>query len=161
MSCFRLTSTALIAVTLFCVTAAQAAEPPKKERAFGSGKGTGALLTRDELRTCMGLQTKLKSGREEAMQTQSQLGKDKEEIDRLGVELKDKLAWLDRTSQEQVDRYNVQANERDKMIEAYQARTTAYNTSVDALNADRDTWVRQCENRRYDENHELLIKSGK
>jgi chromosome segregation ATPase len=133
-----------------------------KTKTLGSGKPQGPLiLSRAELRECLALQTRVKTKREEAEQVKEQLEKEKDELKRSGDELKDKLAVLDRTSQEQVDQYNAQAGERDKRIDAYQARTATFNAQVDALNAERESWSKNCENRRYDEKDELAIKMGK
>ena len=160
MSFPRVMSSALIAVSLLCATAAQAADPPK-EKSFGKAKPGGALLSRNELRECIAAQDRLKARREETLQLQAQLEKEKEEIGRRGTDLKDQLVWLDRTSQEQVEKYNGLAAERDKMIDAYQARSTSFNSQVDTLNADREAFGRSCENRRYDEKDEMAIKAGK
>jgi hypothetical protein len=159
----RFLPAALAAASLALAAAPAAAQATKaaKERSFGKGKATGVLLTRNELRACLQQQDSLKAKREETLQLQAKLANDKEDIEKRGNDLKDQLVWLDRTSQEQVDKYNAQATERDKLIDDYQARTTAFNAQVDALNADRDTWGRNCENRRYDENEELLIRAGK
>ena len=157
----RLLPVALVAASLGLAAAMPAAAQAAKERSFGKGKASGPLLTRNELRACLSQQDQLKAKREQTLQLQAQLAKDKEDIEKRGNDLKDQLVWLDRTSQEQVDKYNAEASERDKLIDEYQARTTAFNAQVDALSADRDAWGRSCENRRYDENQELLIRAGK
>jgi len=149
---------ALAAALLAAVAAPHAAAQSKT---LGTGKPQGLIMTRQELRECLAAQGKLKAKRDETQQMKDQLDKEKDEIRRSGDELKDKLVWLDRTSQEQVDQYNAAAGERDKRIDAYQTRTTAFNAQVDALNVDREAWGRNCENRRYDEKDELAIKMGK
>src|SRR6185295_13648685 len=139
---------ALVAAAFLAVAASHAAAQSKT---LGKGKPTGLLLTRNELRECFAQQDRVKAKREETLQLKAQLEKEKAELQRLGDDLKEQLATLDRTSQEQVDKYNEQAAERDKRIDAYEARTTGFNAQVDALNADRESWARNCENRRYDE----------
>ena len=152
----------LPALAAACLAAVAAPHAIAQSKTLGTGKPQGSLiLSRQELRECLAAQTKLKAKREETQQLKEQLGKEKEEIKRAGDELKEKLVWVDKTSQEQVDQYNAAASERDKRIDAYEARTTAFNTQVDALNADREAWGRNCENRRYDEKDELAIKMGK
>jgi chromosome segregation ATPase len=132
-----------------------------KTKSLGSGKPGPLILSRSELRECLALQARVKTKREEADQVKAQLEKEKDELKRSGDELKEKLAVLDRTSQEQVEQYNAQAGERDKRIDAYQARSDTFNAQVDALNAERESWSKNCENRRYDEKDELAIKMGK
>jgi chromosome segregation ATPase len=158
MSPSRLLRPALLAAFAFAVAAPPVAAQSKS---LGTGKPSGALLTRNELRHCLASQDRLKAQREQAQKQQDQLAKEKADIERLGSELKEQLATLERTSQEQVDRYNAQAAERDRLIDAWETRTTAFNTQAAAINAEAAAWKRGCENRRYDENDELLIKAGK
>lgn len=137
--------------------AALAADPPKG----AAGKGKPLLLSRSELRECMAMQDRIKTRREDLQKLKSQLAQEKEDIARQGDQLKEQLAGLDRTSQEQVDKYNALATERDQRIDAYQARSNTFNGDVDALNVQRDTWSRNCENRRFDEADEIAIKKEK
>ena len=37
----------------------------------------------------------------------------------------------------------------------------AFNTEVEALKADRAVHAKTCENKRYDENDEIMIRKGK
>jgi len=138
-----------------------AAPAPAQTKALGAGKPGGALLSRAELRECLASQDKLKARREETLRLQAQLAKDKEEIVRRGDELKAQLDALDRTSQEQVDRYNAQAAERDKLIDEFEARSGMFNTQAEAVNTQAEAWKRTCENRRYDEKDEIAIKAGR
>jgi peptidoglycan hydrolase CwlO-like protein len=118
-------------------------------------------MSRAELRECMALQDRVQAKARELEKVKSELAGDKQDIARRGDELKEQLAGLDRTSQEQVDKYNAQAADRDQRIDAYQARSNAFNGEVDALNAQRDTWTRTCANRRFDEADEIAIKKEK
>jgi chromosome segregation ATPase len=156
MSCPRFLSPALFAGLLLSA-AAQAADPPKG----AAGKGKSLLMSRAELRECMALQDRVQAKARELEKVKSELAGDKQDIARRGDELKEQLAGLDRTSQEQVDKYNAQAADRDQRIDAYQARSNAFNGEVDALNAQRDTWTRTCANRRFDEADEIAIKKEK
>ena len=79
----------------------------------------------------------------------------------LGNALKEQLAALDRTSQEAVDRYNAQAAERDKRIDAFEARMPPFNEKVENLANERAAFSKRCDNRRYDELDEIAIRKGK
>jgi hypothetical protein len=134
---------------------------PKKQGSFGTGKSGGPLLTRDELRACFALQDRIRADSDAAARERDALEQEKAAIVREGDTLKERLATLDRTSQEAVDRYNAEAAARDRRIDALEARLPAFNQKVEALAADRATWGRSCENRRYDEVDELQIQRGK
>jgi hypothetical protein len=158
--CARATSALCCAVALLVAGAGHAADKPK-EGAFGKPKAGSLLLSRAELRECLARKERIRVQSEETLAQQAQLVRDKEEIVRRGAELKDKLAALDRSSQEAVDQYNVEAAGRDKLIDAYEAATPAFNTKVEALTAQREAFVKACDNRRYDEKDELAIQRGK
>ena len=150
---------ALLAAALAFIVAAPAAAQTK---ALGAGKpGGGPLLSRAELRECLASQERLRARREETLKLQQQLAKDKDVIARRGDELKARLAEIDKSNAEQVERYNAEASERDKLIDEFEARSGMFNTQAEQLNAQADTWKRTCENRRYDEKDELAIKAGK
>ena len=75
--------------------------------------------------------------------------------------MKQQLDTLDRTSADAIAAYNAQAAARDKMIDQYQEGVPAYNNEVETLKADRAAYAKACENKRYDENDEIMIRKGK
>jgi hypothetical protein len=151
----------LLTSMLLAAAGAHAADPPKKEGAFGSGKSGGAYLTRNELRVCLARQTRVAQQDSEMQKEQSTLAATKAEIARSGEQLKERLDNLDRTSIDAVTAYNEAAEARDKQIDAYQTRVTAFNTQVEALKAEREAFGKGCDNRRYFEEDEIAIKKGK
>jgi uncharacterized protein (DUF3084 family) len=155
----RTLPTTLLALTLLATSAAFAADKPKKEGAFG--KGGGAMLTKEQLRSCMSQKTKVAQQDDELTKEQGSIGAMKDEIARNGDALKAKLEALDRTNVEAVTAYNDEAQARDKQIDDYQARVTAFNTRVDAAKTERDAFSKACENRRFFEEDEIAIKKGK
>jgi len=155
----RTLATALLAITLIVTGAAFAADKPKKEGAFG--KGGGAMLTKEQLRSCMNRKAKVAQQEEDLTREQAALATTKGEIGRSGEALKAGLETLDRTNAEAVAAYNDQAQARDKQIDEYQARVTAFNGRVEAGQADREAYAKGCENRRFFEEDELAIKKGK
>jgi len=155
----RTLATALLSLTLLATTAAPAADKPKKEGAFG--KGGGALLTKEQLRNCITLKARIAQQNDDLTKEQTALVATKGEIGRTGDALKGKLETLDRSNAEAVAAYNDESQVRDKQIDDYQARVTAFNTGVEANNGDRDAYTKACENRRFLEDDELAIKKGK
>jgi len=155
----RTLATALLSLTLLATSAAPAADKPKKEGAFG--KGGGALLTKDQLRNCMTLKARVAQQDDDLTKEQTALVATKGEIGRTGDALKGKLETLDRSNAEAVAAYNDESQVRDKQIDDYQARVTAFNTRVEANNGDRDAYTKACENRRFLEDDEIAIKKGK
>lgn len=119
------------------------------------------LMTRDELRDCMALAQRNRVQGEELLALPPQFELEKAEIQRHGTTLKEELAALDRTSGELVDQYNAKAAARDKLIEAFEARVSAYNLRAQQLQTDRAAYAGACENRRFDEKDEIAIKNGK
>ena len=128
---------------------------------YPKGKGSGPLLTRDELRQCMALHDRTRAQRDEITRLQQQIAQDKDEIARRGDELKEQTTWLDRYSEPAVAQYNEQAQARDKMIDAYETRVAAHNAQAEALKTDSAAFTKNCGNRRYDEKDELAIQKGK
>jgi hypothetical protein len=128
---------------------------------FGSGKPVGPLLSRTELRECIALQGRIKSGNESAAADREQLEKEKAELLRQGEDLKAQFAALDRTSVEAIEQYRANALARDKAIDAFEARTSEFNARVTAIAEDRAGFSRRCDNRRFDELDEIAIRNGK
>lgn len=147
----------MFAACLMAATA-HAADKPKE----GSiGKGTGAMLSKEQLRSCLARKPRLAEQEADLLKEQNALAAIKEDVARSGEALKTKLETVDRTSAEAVAAYNEQTEARDKQIDDYQARATAFNTRVDASKVDREAYAKNCENRRYLEDDEIAIKRGK
>lgn len=136
-----------------------AAKPPAKTGSFGQGKGP--LLTRAELRECLAQQERIKGRNEAAAKEREALEKEKADIVEQGSALKEQLGSLDRTNAEAVQQYNTSVTERDRRIDAFEARMPEFNGKVEALQKDREAFERQCGNRRYDEEDEIAIRKGR
>jgi hypothetical protein len=128
---------------------------------YPKGKGSGPLLTRNELRQCMALHERTRTQRDEIDRLEQLIGQDKDDIARRGADLKEQMVWLDRYSEPAVAQYNEQSQARDKMIDAYEARVAAHNAQAEAWKADTAAFAKNCENRRYDEKDEQAIQKGK
>lgn len=152
----------LMVLPLLVASIAFAADKPvKKEATFGTGKPGGAYLTRDQLRACFGRQEKVAADDAELRSEQNAITSQKTELARIGDELKATLDTVDRTSAEAVAGYNDAVQARDRQIDVYQARVTAFNTRVEASQQAHDSFKQGCSNRRYFEEDELAIKKGK
>jgi hypothetical protein len=166
------TVSVLLACTLLLATAAQAADPPPsgarkpaatkpaREASFGASRG-GPLLSRNELRSCLALQERIRAGGDEAARGHAALEAEKAELRKSGDALKAELETLDRGSQEAVDDYNARAAARDKRIDAWEANTAALAARLEALKAERERFAGACGNRRYDEADEIAIRNGR
>jgi len=135
--------------------------PEAKAREGSLGKGTGPLLTREQLRQCMAEQERLRTETAAVVQARRQVDTDQAEIDRTGAALKTKLEALDRTSQAAVDDYNADVQARAKLIDAYKAAAPLFNDRVEKLDDARKVWTKDCADRRYREDDLDAIKAGK
>ena len=150
----------LVAAALVMAPASRAADKPRETKPTAA-KPTPSLLSPAQVRDCLAQQQSLRSRADEAERKQAALTASKAEIDRLGTTLKEQLGTLDRTSADAVAAYNAQAATRDKMIDQYQEGVPAFNNEVEALKTDRAAHAKNCENKRYDENDEIMIRKGK
>lgn len=158
------TRTLLILPLLGALAAAPAFaadKPAKKEAALGSGKATGAYLTRDQLRSCLTRQDKTKIDDAELQKDEVAMTERKAAIVRSGDALKARLESLDRTQAEAVTAYNEAVLARDQQIEDFQTRATAFNARVEAKLATRAEFAESCGNRRYFEEDETAIRNGR
>jgi len=152
-------TTAALALCLLAAGTGQAADKPKKEGSFG--QGSGAMLTKEQLRSCLTQKAHLAQQDDDLLKEQTALAAAKDEVARSGEALKAQLETVDRTSADAVAAYNDQAQARDKQIDDYQARVTAFNARVDASKGEREAFGKTCSNRRFLEDDEIAIKKGK
>ena len=152
---------ALIAGGLLAAAFATLAADKPKEASLGNGKGSGAYLTREQLRSCLLQQGRLAQQDQDMLKEQSGLAAEKAAFERSGAELKEQLAALDRTSPEAVIAYNERSVARDKGIDEYEARVPRFNERVEATKAEREVFGRACDSRRYFEEDEIAIRKGK
>jgi len=72
-----------------------------------------------------------------------------------------RLQGLQAARQEAVQGFNVKIRALDARVAEWNKRNNAYNDAGTALETDRSTWLGNCGNRRYREEDELAIRSGK
>ena len=139
--------------------AADAAAKPAK--AASSPAARTRLLTPAELRDCRAQESRVLALTDEARTEKAGIEGEKAEIGRLGTSLAEEVATLDKTSAEAVDGYNAKVEARDKRIDDYQDRVTAFNLKAEAVNTARDAYAKACDQRRYDERDLNDIKRKK
>jgi hypothetical protein len=153
------TAVALLTLTMLMAGPAWAADKPKKQSTLGDG--SGAMLTRDQLRACMTQKARVAQQDDEMAKEQAALEAGQAELMRGGESLKAKLESLDRTKPDDVAAYNEQTQARDHAIDEFQARVSAFNARVKTAQSDRDAYIKSCGNRRYFDEDEAAIKQGK
>jgi aspartate oxidase len=125
------------------------------------GKGSGPVLSLEELRRCMTEDDRLKKETADILETQKEMQKTRSDIDRLGAEIEAEKATVDRTSQAAVDAYNEKLRTRGKLVEDYKAAAPLFNERVDKLAAGQQSYAKDCGDRRYLESDYDDIKAGK
>jgi hypothetical protein len=151
----------LLALGAALVPPVHAASDKLRIGIFGSGKGTGPLLTRAELRECLAIEARVVEATPAAAREREQLEKEKAELIRQGEVLKSEFAAVDQTSLEALQAHRNKELARDKAIDEFDARSDAFNTRVGALDADRAAFRQRCDNRRFDQADEAALRKGK
>lgn len=127
----------------------------------GSGKGSGPLLSKTELRECLAIESRVVRASNGMASERGQLEGEKAELVRQGEVLKAELEALDRTNVEAIEAHVARAKARDQAIEAFGARSDAFNARVGALDADRAAFRQRCDNRRFDQGDLEAIRKEK
>lgn len=158
--------TILAALALCCAGGAASAQSGGKNDklrlgVFGSGKGSGPLLTKAELKECLALQQRIAGDNDASLKERDGIERDKAEIARVSDELKTERGTVDLTQQEQVDRYNDKLRARDGLVKAWEGRVATFNQRVEAMKTDRDGWAQRCDGRRYDQVDEEELRKGR
>ena len=142
--------TFVLVAGLAALPSAQAADKPAAKPAAAAPAKT-PLLSPAQLQACVNQKERLQAQTDDALKDKATIEAEKAEIARMGSSLAEELPTLDRTSEVAVNAYNAKVGERDKLIDSYQARVAAYNTKADTVKATKESYEKQCENRRYDE----------
>ena len=131
--------------------AAEAADKPPAKASTTPAAAKTPILTPAQLQACISHRERLHAQTDDALKDKATIEAEKAEIARLGTSLAEEMTTLDKTSETAVDAYNAKVGERDKLIDSYQARVTAYNTKAETVKATKESYEKSCENRRYDE----------
>ena len=159
-----MTSNPVVGVALLAAGVTLASAQTNKaagESSLGGSAGSGPLLTRDELRTCLNEQDALARARDEAARDGRAIDDEKADIARAGATLGDELEQLDRTNTDAVQAHVAKAQAHDQRIDAWNARLPAYNERAQALQRRHAQWKADCADRRYRENDLILLQMRK
>lgn len=157
-------------LAMACMGTALAAEPAKPAAkaaetgnvlSFGKGKPTGALLTRDELRTCLKTQASIKTDGEALIKEKNELAVQKTELDRVEAELVAERPTVDASKEEAVSAYNDKLAAAKTRSAALRERQLGFNAKVDAYQSSNDGFKRDCVDRPYAELDFFAIQRGK
>jgi hypothetical protein len=157
----------LLAALTFSVTTAVlaggalAATEKLRLGVFGNGKGSGPLLTRAELRECIGMQERVKTGGEAAVRERDLLEQEKAMLMRQREDIQAALDKLDLANAEAVEQHKARAQTHDQSVQDFSARSNAFNARIGALEGDRTGFKQRCEGRRFDQVDEEAIRKGK
>jgi hypothetical protein len=146
------------AIALLLAAAGAAAQTPVPK---GAKKPAGPLLTRAELRACFAQRDQIRDRNEALTRERAELDQERADLVALGDALKSRLETMDRADPIAVSAYNADAAERDRRIDAFEARMPPFNERTEALARERESWSRRCDNRHYDELDEIAIRRGK
>jgi SMC interacting uncharacterized protein involved in chromosome segregation len=116
------------------------------------------VMTRDELRTCMNEQDRLKEARTRFDQEQVALDQQRDQVKALDAELKKKIAAFDPAVEGAKKALEDEATKLDDATDAYNARLKALREKGQAHNTEQQAWVEKCANRNFDEMDEAVIK---
>lgn len=152
-TCLMRASTAAL---LLAGAAAAAQTPVPKGK-----KPPGPLMTRAELRACFEQRDQIRDRNEALARERAELDKEQTELVALGDALRARLETMDRADPMAVSSYNADAAERDRRIDAFEARMPGFNERAEALAREREARARRCDNRHYDELDEIAIRRGK
>ncbi len=140
---------------------ALAADKAPARAASSPAPKSDKILTPAQLQECVNQKERLRVQTDDALKDKAAIEADKAEIARSGTSLSEELTTLDKTSDVAVDAYNAKVEQRDKLIDTYQARVTAYNTKAETVKTTREGYEKSCEDRRYDERDLNDIKRKK
>jgi hypothetical protein len=165
MQCVRPCRVPLPAIALALAVASAVAQTKDAksvgEASLGGGRGSGPLLTREELRSCLIEQDALGQSRDEVARDSRTIDDEKAELARAGTALKDDLDKLDRTNADAVQAHVAKAQAHDQRIDAWNAKLPAFNERVQALQRRQARWKTDCADRRYRENDLILLQMRK
>lgn len=142
-------------------TSTHAAAEKLRLGVFGSGKGAGPLLTKAELRECLALNERVRASSEAALREREQIDKDMAGLLRERQDIEAAIPTLDKTSAEAIGQHNARVRAHEQAVQAFTARSEAFNAQVGALEADRASFQQRCDNRRFDQLDEEAIRKGR
>jgi hypothetical protein len=136
---------------------ATAQEQPAKKAPAKTVKGKN-VMTRDELRVCLNEQDRLQQISGRIKSEQSELDRQKAEVERIDAELASKVGTVDPNDTTTLDALKAQGAKRDALADAYNARLNGLREQSASYDSGRKNWIERCGNRDYDEMDEAAIR---
>lgn len=151
---------ALLALLLTQPAIAQDTKPAAKAPSKATAKTPARpnVMTRDELRTCMDEQDRLKESRSKIDQEQAALDQLKAQVEAADADLRKRIAALDPADVGARKSLEEDGAKRDKDVEDYNARLNALREQGKGFDASRQAWVENCTKKGFDEMDEAAIK---
>ena len=160
LSALRTLLTTAVLAVLASTQALAADAPPKKSTpgATTSGpKSKDNLMTRDELRSCMDEQDKLKEIRAQVLKEDAALNAQQAEIKKLDAEHAQRRATIDPEDAPAKEAFLAEVAKRDQVANDYNTRSRALNEQSKALVDRRAAWLARCD-KPFDEYDEVVIR---
>ena len=121
----------------------------------------GTILTKEELRVCLRDKDDILTQRDRLEKEQAVSQTERDQILAQTQILKDAMATLDRTAPGVLDAHDAKVDAHEKRIDAWNQAHRQMLTTIEALNKKQAQWTANCGEKRYREEDELAIRSGK
>ena len=121
----------------------------------------GTMLTKDELRVCLKDKDDILAQRARLEKEQAASQAERDQIVAQTQILKNAMSTLDRTAPGVLDAHDAKVDAHEKRIDAWNQAHRQMLTTIEALNNKQSQWTTNCGEKRYREEDELAIRSGK
>ena len=132
--------------------------PAKKAQPSSAPKSRANVMSRDELRACMGEQERLQKITAGMKTEQADLARLKAEAQRIDAELTSRIGTVDPNDTATLEALKAQGVRRDAMADEFNTRLAALREQSAAYDSGRKAWVERCDNRDFDEYDEAVIR---
>lgn len=119
------------------------------------------MLTKDELRVCLKDKEDILAQRARLEKEQAASQAERDQIVAQTQILKNAMSTLDRTAPGVLDAHDAKVDAHEKRIDAWNQAHRQMLTTIEALNKKQAQWTASCGEKRYREEDELAIRSGK
>lgn len=121
---------------------------------------SGPVLSLDQLRECVTQQRQIEDDSVALKKINDELKGNKDEIDRLEVQIARKKPQVDTQSQSSVDEFNAMIDKREALAGAYNKKLDTFNSQASISNAVISGFNQQCADHRYYANDMKEVLAG-
>ena len=121
----------------------------------------GTMLTKEDLRVCLKDKDDILAQRARLEKDQAASQAERDQILAQTQLLKDAMSTLDRTAPGVLDAHDAKVDAHEKRIDAWNQAHRQMLSTIEALNKKQAQWTTDCGEKRYREEDELAIRSGK